>query len=116
MTKIKLTDEQLSLFKNGNITYINNPQEEEEVYYYYPYYLKKDSEDLYEIISPEKLPEHVRKFFSDIRESQEAITISKKEYIKLQNDSNFLRALQSAGVDNWDGYDIACDNYEEIDE
>lgn len=44
---------------------------------------------------------------------KDGIIVSKKEYRRLKNDSNFLRALEAAGVDNWDGYDIASDNYEE---
>lgn len=44
---------------------------------------------------------------------EDSIIISKTEYTKLKNDSNFLRCLESAGLDNWDGYDIASDNYEE---
>lgn len=47
---------------------------------------------------------------------EDSILISKQEYTKLKNDSNFLKCLQSAGVDNWDEYDMACDNYEEIEE
>lgn len=39
--------------------------------------------------------------------NEEMITITKKEYDSLVEDSNFLLALQSAGVDNWCGYDEA---------
>lgn len=39
----------------------------------------------------------------------ETVTISKEEYIELLDNSNLLKALQSAGVDNWEGYDIALD-------
>ena len=38
---------------------------------------------------------------------EETITITKKEYDKLVDDSNFLSALKGAGVDNWEGYDEA---------
>ena len=32
-----------------------------------------------------------------------------KDYInELENDRNFLYALQAAGVDNWCGYEEAC--------
>lgn len=37
------------------------------------------------------------------------ITITEDEYKSLIEDSNFLEALQAAGVDNWDGYDLAID-------
>ena len=35
------------------------------------------------------------------------IVISKKEYEQLKDESAFLAALRSAGVDNWGGYDYA---------
>jgi hypothetical protein len=38
---------------------------------------------------------------------EELMTITRKEYESLVADSNFLEALQSAGVDNWSGYDYA---------
>lgn len=38
---------------------------------------------------------------------EETITITKKEYDSLVEDSEFLNALQEAGVDNWEGYHIA---------
>lgn len=37
-----------------------------------------------------------------------------KDYInELENDRNFLYALQAAGVDNWCGYEEACKIYRE---
>jgi hypothetical protein len=42
-------------------------------------------------------------------DSLETVTISKKEYESLLEDSEFLSALQGAGVDNWDGYDYAIE-------
>jgi len=42
-------------------------------------------------------------------EPKETITISKEEYDQLRKDSDFLAALHSAGVDNWEGYSEACD-------
>jgi hypothetical protein len=36
------------------------------------------------------------------------ITISKTEYQNLVYASNFLQALEAAGVDNWEGYEHAC--------
>jgi len=41
--------------------------------------------------------------------NKELITITKKEYNQLLKDSRFLNYLDSAGVDNWEGYSIACD-------
>lgn len=35
------------------------------------------------------------------------VIVSKKEYNRLLKCDEFLLCLQSAGVDNWDGYDIA---------
>lgn len=37
------------------------------------------------------------------------ITITQAEYDKLLKDSEFLGALQAAGVDNWSGYSYAQD-------
>jgi hypothetical protein len=39
----------------------------------------------------------------------EKITITKKEYDELLEDRQWLRALEAAGLDNWEGYDIAQD-------
>lgn len=38
---------------------------------------------------------------------EETITISRKEYLSLLEDATWLRCLESAGVDNWDGIDFA---------
>lgn len=40
---------------------------------------------------------------------EETVTISKKEYESLLEDQWFLQCLQSAGVDNWSGYDYAVE-------
>lgn len=59
---------------------------------------------------------HIKLFENlDNSESSDKITITKKEYLELLNNSNFLNCLMSAGVDNWDVYDYACDNYEKIE-
>ncbi|GAA1411832.1 hypothetical protein AUR04nite_00770 [Glutamicibacter uratoxydans] len=42
----------------------------------------------------------------------ENITISRAEYDQLQRDSDWLRALEQAGVDNWEWYGEAQDLYE----
>ncbi len=39
----------------------------------------------------------------------ETITISKEEYEELLEDAKFMRALEAAGVDNWEGYEYAQD-------
>ena len=46
-------------------------------------------------------------------DSEEIVTISKTEYQNLQNDSIWLSALEAAGVDNWEGNDLALDILEE---
>ena len=40
---------------------------------------------------------------------EETVTITKKEYEELKEDQQMLRALEGAGVDNWDGYEYAQD-------
>ncbi len=46
---------------------------------------------------------------------EETVTIPKAEHQTLLQDSQFLRALEAAGVDNWDGYEYACGlSYKEI--
>ena len=42
------------------------------------------------------------------------ITISEEEYDSLLKDSILLNCLQMTGVDNWDGYDEAIEQYNEI--
>jgi len=39
----------------------------------------------------------------------ETVTIPKEEYEELKSDAAFLRALEAAGVDNWEGYEFAQD-------
>lgn len=38
---------------------------------------------------------------------QEQVTISKQEYDRLVEDSEWLSYLEAAGVDNWEGVDEA---------
>jgi len=38
---------------------------------------------------------------------QETVTISKREYLQLVKDSEWLACLEAAGVDNWIGIDAA---------
>ena len=44
---------------------------------------------------------------------EETVTISKEEYEELVADSEFLNALMTAGVDNWEGYSFAQDMMDE---
>jgi len=41
--------------------------------------------------------------------STETVTLSKKEYEKLEHNSKMYLALAAAGVDNWEGYDMALE-------
>jgi len=43
----------------------------------------------------------------------EKIEVDKKEYEELVNDQKFLNALMAAGVDNWEGYEIAQESIED---
>ena len=40
-------------------------------------------------------------------EPAEFVTIKRSLYERLRQSEKFLRALEAAGVDNWDGYSIA---------
>tara|TARA_R110000822_G_scaffold15369_5_gene52964 strand:- start:929 stop:1129 length:201 start_codon:yes stop_codon:yes gene_type:complete len=43
----------------------------------------------------------------------EMVSIPKKEYWKLRERDEYLESLEQAGVDNWDGCDLAYDIREE---
>lgn len=47
---------------------------------------------------------------------EDTITISKEEYADLLRDSKFLQCLEDAGVDNWNGYEHACQAMGELEE
>jgi hypothetical protein len=47
------------------------------------------------------------------KEPAATITISKKLYDKLLEDSDFLDCLRACGVDNWNGYSDARQMYNE---
>ena len=36
-----------------------------------------------------------------------------KDKERLEEDSNFLSCLEACGVDNWEGYDDACEIFED---
>lgn len=46
--------------------------------------------------------------------NDETITISAETYKELVAAQNFLEALQGCGVDNWEGYDMAQEMYQEM--
>ena len=50
-----------------------------------------------------------------IKKMDEKIEISVKEYAELVDAYRTLLALESAGVDNWDGYDYAMEILETIE-
>lgn len=52
-------------------------------------------------------------YHSLMNEDTEMVTITKKEYESLKEDSKWLEALQRAGVDNWEGYDFARELFNE---
>lgn len=46
-------------------------------------------------------------------EPTQTITISTREYEQLIKDQLWLQCLEEAGVDNWQGYDVARDIWRE---
>lgn len=48
--------------------------------------------------------------------TNETVTLTKREYEELLDAAEFLACLEAAGVDNWVGYSIAYEMYEEEDE
>lgn len=44
------------------------------------------------------------------------ITISLSHYADLLDKADMLRCLQNAGVDNWEGYDFAMEEYDGQDD
>jgi hypothetical protein len=49
-------------------------------------------------------------------ETEETVTITIKEYNELLDDRAFLDSLRIAGVDNWQGWDDACDIYNGVND
>ena len=49
----------------------------------------------------------------EIREQVQHVTMTAEKYGKIQDRLNWLYALESAGVDNWRGYEIAGELYEQ---
>ena len=50
----------------------------------------------------------------NVMSDDKKISISEEEYDSLLKDSILLNCLQMMGVDNWDGYDDAIEQYQEI--
>ena len=48
-----------------------------------------------------------------LRELQYMVVISKDEYRDMTNQINWLICLENAGVDNWQGFDFAREEFEE---
>lgn len=46
-------------------------------------------------------------------EPEETVTIPKSEYDELKEDSKWLGCLEAAGVDNWEGFDVAREMFGE---
>lgn len=42
--------------------------------------------------------------------------ITVREYAHLMDSARFLQCLEAAGVDNWEGYDYACEMHAELEE
>ena len=40
------------------------------------------------------------------------VLVDAEELAQLREDQAFLRALMAAGVDNWEGYDMVCEEWE----
>ncbi len=40
------------------------------------------------------------------------VTLSQEEYDELKRDQDWLRCLEGAGVDNWDGIEYAQESFE----
>lgn len=45
--------------------------------------------------------------------NEETITISKEDYEELISDQKFLQCLQAAGVNDWEGFEIAQENFQD---
>jgi hypothetical protein len=53
--------------------------------------------------------------YVDHLKEKDVIEVPIKEYEELQRRSEWLSYLETAGVDNWEGYDIAYDMAKEDD-
>jgi hypothetical protein len=48
--------------------------------------------------------------------SENTVTLTKAEYLRLMNQDRFLDALEAAGVNNWEGYEEAQECFQPIKE
>ena len=56
--------------------------------------------------------ETIKTSLQEALKSLEGYSLVKTDTLfQLQEDSDFLNCLESAGVDNWDGYDLAKEMY-----
>lgn len=44
--------------------------------------------------------------------AEKTVTIPEAEYIRLQRSELWLTCLEGAGVDNWQGYDYAMEDFQ----
>lgn len=51
--------------------------------------------------------------FDAVDKATRQVSIDVAEYKVLLQRSEFLGCLEDAGVDNWDGYDQACDEFQQ---
>lgn len=51
---------------------------------------------------------------SQSKDKSDMVTIPRKEYDDLLDDSLLLNCLEGAGVDNWQGYDYAMEEYQAL--
>lgn len=45
------------------------------------------------------------------KKNTEMVTVTRKEYESLLENSEILSSLECAGVDNWEGYDLAMEEF-----
>ena len=50
----------------------------------------------------------------DVTDMVKTVTISEQEYDDLIQNSVLLNCLHFHGVDNWDGYDLALDDFHQL--
>lgn len=68
------------------------------------------------------MTDNVTYMFGDFEETEgvgsvdDTVNIPRGEYEDLLEQAEWLRALEAAGVDNWDGYDYAAEIYNKENE
>lgn len=50
-----------------------------------------------------------------IKHEDGSVTLTKEEYTEMEEKVEWLLCLESAGVDNWHGYDVAIAIHEEME-